>query len=136
MADEKAGASTSTEFSWLRTRLSVERTLMSWIRTGTALIGFGFTIFQFLERLENMPGVAAARSEHTARVVALAMIGIGVIGVGTAVIQYRGVLRHLHEPRYEAFATSHTMRSGAMYAAVLLVIVGIIAFGAVLTRTT
>lgn len=36
-----------THFSWLRTRLSTERTLMSWVRTATALIGFGFTIVQF-----------------------------------------------------------------------------------------
>lgn len=34
-----------SHFSWLRTRLSVERTLMSWVRTAIALIGFGFTIF-------------------------------------------------------------------------------------------
>jgi Domain of unknown function (DUF202) len=37
-------ATASDHFSWLRTRLSVERTMMSWIRTATALIGFGFTI--------------------------------------------------------------------------------------------
>ncbi|TIU04855.1 MAG: DUF202 domain-containing protein, partial [Mesorhizobium sp.] len=33
-----------SHFSWLRTRLSVERTLMSWVRTSVSLIGFGFTI--------------------------------------------------------------------------------------------
>ena len=36
-----------THFGWIRTRLSVERTMMSWIRTATALIGFGFAIVQF-----------------------------------------------------------------------------------------
>jgi hypothetical protein len=40
-------ATASDHFSWLRTRLSVERTMMSWVRTATALIGFGFTIVQF-----------------------------------------------------------------------------------------
>ena len=40
----------SDHFSWLRTRLSVERTMMSWVRTATALIGFGFTIVQFFSR--------------------------------------------------------------------------------------
>ena len=38
-----------THFSWLRTRMSAERTLMSWVRTAISLIGFGFTIFQFLD---------------------------------------------------------------------------------------
>jgi putative membrane protein len=28
-----------THFGWLRTRLSVERTMMSWIRTAVSLIG-------------------------------------------------------------------------------------------------
>ena len=45
-----------SHFSWLRTRMSVERTLMSWVRTATALIGFGFTIFQFLSRFNQTPG--------------------------------------------------------------------------------
>ena len=48
-----------THFAWLRTRMSMERTLMSWVRTATALIGFGFTIFQFLYRFNKTPGVEA-----------------------------------------------------------------------------
>jgi putative membrane protein len=39
-----------SHFSWVRTRLSLERTLMSWVRTSVALIGFGFTIVRFFER--------------------------------------------------------------------------------------
>jgi len=42
-----------SHFSWLRTRMSTERTLMSWVRTATALIGFGFTIVQFFEHLQS-----------------------------------------------------------------------------------
>jgi putative membrane protein len=49
-----------THFAWLRTRMSMERTLMSWVRTATALIGFGFTIFQFLQRFNQTPGIAPA----------------------------------------------------------------------------
>ena len=42
--------------------MSMERTLMSWVRTGTALIGFGFTIVQFLERLDTgLPGTSGSR---------------------------------------------------------------------------
>ena len=43
-----------SHFSWLRTRMSTERTIMSWIRTATALIGFGFTIVQFLEAIREL----------------------------------------------------------------------------------
>jgi putative membrane protein len=49
-----------SHFSWLRTRMSAERTLMSWVRTAIALIGFGFTIYQFLDRFNRMPGVEPA----------------------------------------------------------------------------
>jgi putative membrane protein len=49
-------ATASDHFGWLRTRLSVERTMMSWVRTATALIGFGFTIVQFFDRMQQMPG--------------------------------------------------------------------------------
>ena len=53
-------ATASDHFSWLRTRLSVERTMMSWVRTATGLIGFGFAIVQFFDRMQQMPGVAPA----------------------------------------------------------------------------
>ena len=43
-----------SHFGWIRTRLSLERTLMSWVRTSVALIGFGFTIVQFFEHLHAM----------------------------------------------------------------------------------
>ena len=65
MPDEKPNEETSrfevkadvpTHFAWLRTRMSMERTLMSWVRTATALIGFGFTIFQFLHRFNQDTG--------------------------------------------------------------------------------
>ena len=32
-----------------RTRMAADRTLMGWIRTALSMIGFGFTIFKFLE---------------------------------------------------------------------------------------
>ena len=44
-----------SHFGWIRTRLSVERTMMSWQRTATALIGFGFAIVQYLEHLQQIP---------------------------------------------------------------------------------
>ena len=44
-------ASRRTGMSFQRTRMSADRTLMSVMRTSLALIGFGFTIFQFFEKL-------------------------------------------------------------------------------------
>ncbi len=53
-------ATESDHFAWLRTRASVERTLMSWIRTAVSLIGFGFTNVQFFQRMQELPGVTPA----------------------------------------------------------------------------
>ena len=44
-------ATASDHFAWVRTRLAVERTMMSWQRTAVALIGFGFAIVQYLQPL-------------------------------------------------------------------------------------
>ena len=49
-----------SHFRWLRTRLALERTMMSWMRTAVSLIGFGFAIVQFFEHLQQLPGVQAA----------------------------------------------------------------------------
>jgi hypothetical protein len=35
-------ATAADHFAWIRTRLALERTIMSWLRTAVALIGFGF----------------------------------------------------------------------------------------------
>ena len=36
-----------------RTRMAADRTLMGWIRTALSMIGFGFTIFKFLESIQS-----------------------------------------------------------------------------------
>jgi putative membrane protein len=92
-----------SHFSWLRTRLSIERTLMSWIRTATALIGFGFTIFQFFERFNEMANVAPARSPMMPRLVSLALIGIGTGGMIVA-LEYRTMLRYLWSEEFRDIA--------------------------------
>ena len=55
-----------SHFAWLRTRASVERTLMSWIRTAVSLIGFGFTIVEFFRRMEELPGTQPRPSSGSA----------------------------------------------------------------------
>ena len=126
-----------THFSWLRTRLSVERTLMSWVRTATALIGFGFTIFQFFERFNNMPGVAAPRSPGTIRLIAIGLIGCGVGALIVAIIEYRQMLRYLWSPEFAEIAgVGETQRTTpAIVVAVVLALVGLGALGTVALRT-
>ena len=53
-------SSRRTGMSFQRTRMSADRTLMSVIRTSLSLIGFGFTIFQFFEKLREAGTLAHA----------------------------------------------------------------------------
>src|SRR5260370_17124282 len=76
-----------SHFSWIRTRLSIERTMMSWIRTAVALIGFGFAIVQFFVRFEQMPGARPAAYPSAPRDLGLALIACGVLSLLISVCQ-------------------------------------------------
>jgi len=126
-----------THFSWLRTRMSLERTLMSWVRTATALIGFGFTIFQFFERFNQMAGVQGPRHPGASRLIALGLIGCGTAALFVAIIEYRGMLRYLWSPEFgEVAGVAEKQRTTpAIIVAVFLALVGLIALGTVARRS-
>ena len=84
-----------SHFGWIRTRLSVERTMMSWLRTATALIGFGFAIVQFFERLQQAPEARSAYLPNAPVYLGMALIACGVLALVVAIWQYRWVVHHL-----------------------------------------
>ena len=129
-------ATATTHFAWLRTRLALERTMMAWVRTATALIGFGFTIVQFFERLNNMEGVDPATRPFAARYVGLVLIAAGIIALVMSAYQYRAAIRHLWEGEFAAVAgIGKAPRSTPVYAiAIGLTLIGVFAFLAVLVR--
>ena len=70
-----------SHFGWIRTRLSVERTMMSWIRTAVSLIGFGFAIVQFFERLRSdARGPRSAYFPEAPQYLGLSLIACGIAG--------------------------------------------------------
>ncbi len=77
-------SSRRTGMSFQRTRMSADRTLMSVIRTSLSLIGFGFTIFQVFQKLEQAS--VLPRSSGAARTLGelLVFLGIGMLVVGIA----------------------------------------------------
>jgi hypothetical protein len=68
-----------SHFAWLRTRLAVERTMMAYMRTAVALIGFGFGLFQFLYKFQNAPEIGSVRFPNAAWLLGLALIFGGVL---------------------------------------------------------
>jgi|SRR5450631_94860 len=93
-----------SHFAWIRTRLALERTLMAWVRTSVALIGFGFTIVQFFQRLGGMEGVAKALRPQAPRTLGLALIATGVMSLLISVWQYTRVVKHLWSPAFRPLA--------------------------------
>jgi putative membrane protein len=129
-------ATASDHFSWLRTRLSVERTMMSWVRTATALIAFGFTIVQFLERMQEMPGVAPTHFPHAPRYLGLSLIFCGVMALVISIWEYHWGLRYLWGGNFAVIAgvTREGKQTPLLAVAIALALVGVFAFFAVLLR--
>jgi len=125
-----------SHFAWLRTRLAVERTLMSWMRTATALIGFGFAIVQYLSHLPPISGGNPAYLPAAPQYLGLALIAAGVLGMLISIWQYRWMLRYLWGGSFAPIAglQQEGMQSAALAVAVLLVGIGLFAFFAVLLR--
>ena len=126
-----------SHFSWLRTRLSLERTLMSWVRTSVSLIGFGFTIVQFFERFGNMAGVGQAANPQAPRYLGLAMIAAGILALVISVWQYHKVIRYLGSGGFAELAgLDDAPVYTPLYAvSITLIFIGVFAFFAVVTRS-
>ena len=126
----------SSHFAWLNTRLALEMTMMAWIRMAITLVGFGFTIVQFFERLNDMEGVAPAAQPFAARYVGLVLIAAGVGALVVSALQYRATIRYLWQNDFTAIAgIGRAPGNTPIYAVTItLTIIGAAAFLAVLLR--
>ena len=104
MADASAGptpgrfevrATATDHLAWVRTRLAMERTLMAWVRTGASLIGFGFTIVQFFDRMGELRDARRPRFPNTPRYLGLMLIFCGVAALIVSALQYRSEVKDL-----------------------------------------
>jgi putative membrane protein len=131
-----------SHFGWIRTRLAIDRTLMAWVRTAVSLIGFGFTIVQFFQHLNDMSGVAAARRPEAPRYLGLALIGAGIIVMVISAYQYRRVVKYLWSDSYKVLAGTDASgkmapiieQSPGLAVTLLVLLIGLFAFGAVALR--
>ena len=128
--------SVGSHFAWLNARLALEMTMMSWIRMAITLIGFGFTIVTFFERLNDIEGVAPAAQPFAARYVGLVLIGAGVAALAISALQYRATVRYLTQEDFAAIAGMGKVPGNApVYAMTIgLMVIGVAAFLAVLVH--
>lgn len=125
-----------TRFAWLRTRMALQTTLASWVRTATSLIGFGFAIVQFLEHFGSL-GSGAQPSPHFARILGLVLISAGILTTAIATGEYRIAVKYLESDGFRSVAGIPTLRREppdvAVWMAVLVCLIGLLAFALILT---
>jgi putative membrane protein len=121
-------AARRTGMAFQRTRLAEDRTLMAVIRTALSLIGFGFTIYQFFQRLREQNVITKAGAP---RHFGLALVALGVVmlvfGLGYHVWFMIGLRRLRQSMREEGliYGKSVFPVSLTFITAVLLLLIGV-----------
>ena len=116
----------STRLAFERTRNSYENTMMSWIRTATSLITFGFSIYKFFQ--------IEASSERQRnyligpREFAIALVCIGLLSLVLATLENRQNIRTL------GAQYAGKQRSLSVLVAALISILGVLALLAMIFR--
>jgi len=130
MADQStspyAELSTAARFDLERTRIAYEQLMMSWIRTATSLITFGFSIYKFFQ----LEAPDDPRLQHVLgpRGFAFILVIIGLVSLALATWEYRKnmlVLRAQYPKPPQSLAG---------FVAALISLLGVTAFLAMLFR--
>ena len=98
--------------------------MMAWVRTGTSLISFGFSIHKFFQL--QIERDAAANHRIGPREFALIMIGTGLVALLLSTIEHRHSMRSLRA------MFGPQPRSVAAVVATIVAVMGLVAFVAVL----
>jgi putative membrane protein len=117
---------TKTQLAFERTRNSYENTMMSWIRTSTSLISFGFSIYKFFQI--EAPNHPQQNRLIGPREFALMLVSIGILSLLLATIEHRQNIRAL------GAQYAGKQRSLSVLVAALISILGILALLAMIFR--
>ena len=128
-------SSRRTGMSFQRTRMSADRTLMSVIRTSLSLIGFGFTIFQFFEKLKEAGTLAHAGAPRN---FGITLVALGIVMLVGGIIYHLQFMLHLRHQREAMIAEglvhgeSKFPVSLTLLTAVILLLIGVTAITSML----
>ena len=88
--------------SLFRDHAANERTLLAWVRTGVALMAFGFAIARFglfLREMAAIPNIANAPKSLGSGWFGVAMVVLGLVTNMAATVRYLRIRRALDEQR-------------------------------------
>lgn len=128
--------SVSNHFAWLRTMMALQNTLMAAVRTSVSLIGFGFTVAQFFQKMRsNLPAELRDVRPDVPRNLGLLLIAAGVLSLAVFTWQFQNASRYLRSPPYNVLAPREKpMRTSSYLIAFTVLLIGLIAFGSVFLR--
>ena len=126
MSDETAATNKmdQLELAKLRTSLALERTLLAWIRTGLTLIGFGFTLSKFMHDMIKTGNFQSTLMYP--REVGIAMMALGIIGLGGGVMDYRRRMMRVHDGVESPVWTAAFMVSVVLLALSIYVMISLV----------
>ena len=110
-----------------RTRMAAERTLMAWVRTALSMIGFGFTIYKFLQFVQEQSTLPVLRPQSP-RNAGLTLVGIGTFAVIIACVQHWQYIKKLRPDQpYKPWDLTFIV-------ACFIGILGLLMFGSIILR--
>jgi putative membrane protein len=139
MSDDEMSVELSsrrTGMSFQRTRMSADRTLMSVIRTSLSLISFGFTIYQFFDKVGQAQGWGAG----PARRFGFSLVILGIVMLVLGLAYHLAFMAGLREERAAMkgegliHAESRFPVSLTAIVACLLLLVGVLAIASMTLR--
>lgn len=117
-----------TELAFQRSLIAAERTLMAWIRTAISMIGFGFTIYKFFQYLPEEIATRKIAHPQAPRNLGATLVALGTLALAAAALQ------HVHFVRQIGGSRKQGLKSISFVVAVVVVLIGILAFYGVLSR--
>jgi putative membrane protein len=117
----------ATELAKERNRAAEERTLMAWIRTALALIGFGFGIDRIVATIYQAVGQTFNPLQLT-RILGLSFVALGTFAMLVAALNHRHQLQRIQ--RNDLVYRSR--QSPSLIVAYILTVLGSIAFVGIL----
>lgn len=127
---EKQPYNLNNELAKERTRAAADRTLMAWIRTALALIGFGFGLPTLVRTIDATRINKDLQPHHFANAIGLAFISIGIFAMYAALREHRRILRQIQSDRY-----TYESSTLAEHVGIALLLVGLVSFLGVLLKT-